>query len=286
MDETICPVDFERVGQITDNELFDVLVMPLQSGVRLTAVMDCCHSGTGLDLPFSLLGQGGWQEEDNPAHSSGDVIMFSGCEDHDTSADASSYGRAAGAMTTAFVDTLKAQPHGLTFATMVVNMNHTLQQRSFHQRPQLTTSQRFDPNRVFDFIGAVGNANPTIGRHFRKKKHPRHQDMWDDSPLGGMLGGAIVSWVAMDMLFSGPSMMYGHGMMGAYDHGYGYGGYGHDPYGYGGGYGQEAYHDPGMQDTSVQEMSQDRGIAPQEQDTGYYEDDFEEADFGGGFDGY
>jgi len=110
--------------------------------------------------------------------------------------------------------------------------------------------------------------------------------MWDDSPLGGMLGGAIVSWVAMDMLFSGPSMMYGHGMMGAYDHGYGYGGYGHDPYGYGGGYGQEAYHDPGMQDTSVQEMSQDRGIAPQEQDTGYYEDDFEEADFGGGFDGY
>lgn len=53
-DETIIPVDFRSAGQITDDELFDILVGPLPAGVRLTAVMDCCHSGTVLDLPYEF----------------------------------------------------------------------------------------------------------------------------------------------------------------------------------------------------------------------------------------
>jgi hypothetical protein len=52
MDETICPVDFDRAGMITDDTIFNLIVAPLPSGCRLTAVMDCCHSGTGMDLPL------------------------------------------------------------------------------------------------------------------------------------------------------------------------------------------------------------------------------------------
>jgi hypothetical protein len=50
--ETICPVDYRREGVITDDTLFKLIVAPLPSGCRLTAVMDSCHSGTGLDLPW------------------------------------------------------------------------------------------------------------------------------------------------------------------------------------------------------------------------------------------
>lgn len=53
MDETIMPVDFHRAGEIIDDELNAILVRPLQPGVRLTAVFDCCHSGSALDLPFT-----------------------------------------------------------------------------------------------------------------------------------------------------------------------------------------------------------------------------------------
>ena len=53
MDETILPLDFQRAGEILDDELHAILVRPLVRGVRLTAIFDSCHSGSVMDLPFS-----------------------------------------------------------------------------------------------------------------------------------------------------------------------------------------------------------------------------------------
>ncbi|KAK9720066.1 hypothetical protein K7432_004391 [Basidiobolus ranarum] len=52
-DETIYPVDHERAGVIVDDEIHAICVKNLPAGVRLTAVFDCCHSGTVMDLPFT-----------------------------------------------------------------------------------------------------------------------------------------------------------------------------------------------------------------------------------------
>ena len=52
MDETLVPLDYQRSGQIVDDEIHDVLVRGLPKGVRLTAIMDCCHSESMLDLPY------------------------------------------------------------------------------------------------------------------------------------------------------------------------------------------------------------------------------------------
>jgi len=51
-DDTICPVDFERNGQIDSDTLHRALVTPLAPGVRLTVIFDCCHSGTAIELPY------------------------------------------------------------------------------------------------------------------------------------------------------------------------------------------------------------------------------------------
>jgi hypothetical protein len=94
MNETIVPLDFKTAGQIPDNDIFRALVQPLPSGVRLTAIMDCCHSGTGLDLPWTYQhgrSQTIFREDTNPFHSLGDVQLFSGCEDDQTSADTQRY---------------------------------------------------------------------------------------------------------------------------------------------------------------------------------------------------
>jgi hypothetical protein len=57
-DEVIYPVDFRKFGHIVDYEIHRIMVMPLETGVRLTAIFDSCHSGTALDLPYIYSTQG------------------------------------------------------------------------------------------------------------------------------------------------------------------------------------------------------------------------------------
>lgn len=57
-DSTIYPVDFQQAGPIIDDQMHDILVKPLPIGCRLTALYDCCHSGTALDLPYVYLTKG------------------------------------------------------------------------------------------------------------------------------------------------------------------------------------------------------------------------------------
>ncbi|ORX39480.1 peptidase C14 [Piromyces finnis] len=58
LDESILPVDYETNGVILDDEIHDLLVKPLPKGCLLTALADCCHSGTVLDLPYSYNSDG------------------------------------------------------------------------------------------------------------------------------------------------------------------------------------------------------------------------------------
>ena len=57
-DETIVPVDYATSSQIRDDDLFKILVGPLSAGVTMTCMMDCCHSGTVLDLPYIFVADG------------------------------------------------------------------------------------------------------------------------------------------------------------------------------------------------------------------------------------
>ncbi|KAK3313904.1 caspase domain-containing protein [Apodospora peruviana] len=73
-DEVIYPVDFRQVGHITDDEMHRIMVRPLDSGVRLTAIFDSCHSGTALDLPYIYSTQG-ILKEPNLAKEAGQGLL-------------------------------------------------------------------------------------------------------------------------------------------------------------------------------------------------------------------
>lgn len=57
-DEAIVPVDYNEVGLVMDDDLYEALVKPLPKGAHAVCLFDCCHSGTILDLPYVFKADG------------------------------------------------------------------------------------------------------------------------------------------------------------------------------------------------------------------------------------
>ncbi|KAK4488565.1 hypothetical protein RD792_004331 [Penstemon davidsonii] len=131
-DETLCPLDFETQGMIVDDEINASIVRPLPHGVKLHAIIDACHSGTVLDLPFlcrmNRSGQYIW-EDHRPRSgvwkgtNGGEAISFSGCDDDQTSADTSALSKitSTGAMTFCFIQAIE-RGHGTTYGSILTAM--------------------------------------------------------------------------------------------------------------------------------------------------------------------
>mmetsp|Transcript_2465 Transcript_2465/g.3628 ORF Transcript_2465/g.3628 Transcript_2465/m.3628 type:complete len:335 (+) Transcript_2465:81-1085(+) len=80
-DEALVPLDYnEGGGMIRDDDLYDILVKPLAAGVHMVSLMDCCHSGTILDLPYIFKADGNDAEMhlDNSIDLNGLLQQFGG----------------------------------------------------------------------------------------------------------------------------------------------------------------------------------------------------------------
>lgn len=119
MNETLIPLDGRQAGHLVDDDVNRLLVNPLPEGVVLHAIIDACHSGTALDLPYLSKGLNAanqWVWEDHRGKrtfkgtSGGDVFCISGCDDSQVSADTSSLadgGVSTGALTFAFIEAVE-----------------------------------------------------------------------------------------------------------------------------------------------------------------------------------
>lgn len=140
-DELICPLD----GFITDDDLFRILVKGLPQGVKLRVVFDCCHSGSALDLCCRYLCGNKIIKESENSQVDKDVIMFSGCRDTQTSADAYIDGDYSGALTWAFVKTLeygKEYFQDMNWKDLLFKTRFKLKKGKYSQVPQLSTTRK------------------------------------------------------------------------------------------------------------------------------------------------
>ncbi|XP_059459931.1 metacaspase-1-like [Corylus avellana] len=177
-DETLCPLDFETQGMIVDDEINATIVRPLPPRVKLHAIIDACHSGTVLDLPFlcRMDRNGRYMWEDHRPRTGmwkgtngGEVISFSGCDDDQSSADTLALSRitSTGAMTYSFIQAIE-RGHGATYGAMLTAMRSTIRNTDdslgggglvtslltmlltggsgggLRQEPQLTANEPFD----------------------------------------------------------------------------------------------------------------------------------------------
>jgi hypothetical protein len=206
MNETILPIDFKSSGMITDDQISAMIVHPLPGGSKMTAVMDSCHSGTGMDLPYKWA-RHGWREETNPHFSAADVQLFSGCADDDCSADsAGMYQAPGGAMTTALCETLRSYP-APTYSNLMQQMHYVLRQKGFSQKPQLSSTQAFEFDRTFLLDDITPNRNHQLGRVFRRRFPPRPRKI--HGPLSDMLTVALGVGAGMVMMDFASAVLFG-----------------------------------------------------------------------------
>ncbi|RNF07634.1 metacaspase 5 [Trypanosoma rangeli] len=168
-DQCLVPLDYESQGAILDDDLFELLVKGLPAGVRMTAVFDCCHSASMLDLPFVYVGNNrylsGGRHEMRKVRgnnfSNGDVVMFSGCDDAGTSADVSntsSFGAgsvAAGGAATQALTWALLNTSRLTYADIFIKTREMLRQKGYAQVPQLSSSKPADLYKPFSLFGGI-----------------------------------------------------------------------------------------------------------------------------------
>lgn len=148
MNETICPTDFRTAGQIVDNELNHALCNPLPQGVTLHAIIDACHSGTALDLPYRIKHTYGtikWQQEYDPRRlrtwkgtAGGRAIQVSAASDHQVAADTNklSGGTHTGAATFSFIQAIEQFGTNISYGQLMTNMHRVLDKGSSGQ-PQM-----------------------------------------------------------------------------------------------------------------------------------------------------
>jgi len=208
--DTICPVDFQERGQIDSDTLHHHLVSKLPPNSSLFVILDCCHSGSALELPFvyhsdddgnvsmmnnvkqgmHLLAEGadlmnggfsayklaeakdlyagatsffrsfkhmGHKEPEGLGQEDGfgqqysgenkQVSMFSGCRDEETSADAKINGVNEGAMTWAFLETMKRTGGKPTYMQALQDTRYCLRNSNYPQVPQLSVGVQWDLNK-------------------------------------------------------------------------------------------------------------------------------------------
>jgi hypothetical protein len=151
MDDTIFPMDYKSAGCITDNEIHANLARPLPAGAKLTCVMDCCHSGTAMDLPYEYSNRRLHVEKSvKTKQTQADVVLFSGCLDSQTSADANLAGKNlySGVLTYAFCQSVE-QSTSMTYDGMMTSMQKFTSAKGFSQILQLTSGKPLDLDTPF-----------------------------------------------------------------------------------------------------------------------------------------
>ncbi len=171
MDEVLLPLDFKTAGKILDDWMYANLIAKIPKGAKLFCVLDCCHSGTGVDLPYSYrytplitpnplpqqYKSEDWKEnyemsvEKQITPIKADfVCSFSGCADIQTSADAFINGSSQGAFTSCFLEILRLPNiKEYTLKQVLKEVNCRLIMYRMTQRSQLSVANTKDCEAAF-----------------------------------------------------------------------------------------------------------------------------------------
>jgi hypothetical protein len=148
-DECLLPVDYKENGVIRDDVLHSLLSGVADSTIT-RVLIDACHSGTMLDLPYRYDDSFVVHVENRRSIIKNSVYMISGCMDNQTSSDATIKSIPQGAMTRSFIHSIeKDSVFELTWFRLLSMMRTFLTSRQFRQVPQLSCSEKLTKESMY-----------------------------------------------------------------------------------------------------------------------------------------
>jgi hypothetical protein len=148
-DSCIYPIDNAKIEIITDDELRVMLVNKIPTGGKAFVVLDCCHSGSALDLRYMISApQYGTiliNQNDKYPSTNGSVIFLSGCKDNQTAADTvNSVNMPTGALTNALLEVWNQYGMNIKFKYLLWDVRAILKRDGYSQIPQLSCSNNIN----------------------------------------------------------------------------------------------------------------------------------------------
>ena len=159
-DEVLCPVDCSMGGRyIRDDYLKKEFIDRLPGNVKLTLIIDSCHSKTMLDLKYSYKNDSMIENPDTATEAKCEAVVLCGSDDWTTSADAyipnKTTGRYEyqGAMTASFLATFR---DGISYKALIDGMRKWIKNGNYTQVPHLSSDGYVNANMQF-LLGTYDN---------------------------------------------------------------------------------------------------------------------------------
>lgn len=158
-DECLVPCDYSYSGLITDDQIRAIISLAPKS-LNISCIFDCCHSGTGMDLGWNVYkrirGDYVLINSNQYKDTECNVVMLSGCQDEQYSADAWQDGKFQGAMTWAFLKVVSSgsSKHGYTIIPCdyaISNIRKLLRKSGYKQYPNLSSGKNFSLKLPFHY---------------------------------------------------------------------------------------------------------------------------------------
>jgi len=182
LDELICPYDMNWDNGFITDDMLRTILDDLETGIELEIILDCCHSGTGtreiardrllkgniqhtrlsrfLEPPEEVKGRlkeaGKFKFSTRAFRTDSDIslnhVLWTGCLDSQTSADASIDGIFHGAFSYYFCKHIKANDGLIARKELLAIIMASLKQNNFDQTPQLECTAERKVKNVFGRI--------------------------------------------------------------------------------------------------------------------------------------
>jgi hypothetical protein len=153
-DSCIYPISNGEIESIIDDELRTLLVDKIPTGCKCFAILDCCNSGSALDLRYMYnapsYGKLTMTQNDKYSKTNGSVIFISGCTDSQLAADTvNEHDIPTGALTNTLLKVWNTYGTNIKFKYMLWDIRKMLKENGYTQIPQLSCSNNINMSDIF-----------------------------------------------------------------------------------------------------------------------------------------